>query len=105
MKKFLLLAVLFAFSTVFGERLFSQDQKKKYVYEFSILSISSPLEGKIIDDKMMTKVGIYASATDVTTKRIKVTVNEMVDFMMLRAVLLSLGYECTDKNMIKTEIQ
>lgn len=105
MKKILLLIIIFAFNGIFGEKLFSQDQKKKFVYEFSILSIKSPTEGKIIDDKMLTKVGIYASFTDVTTKRIKVTVNENVDFMMLRSVLLSLGYECTDKNMIKTEIQ
>src|SRR5688500_3378912 len=58
MKKILLLSLIITFSSIFGENLFSQDEKKRLVYEFSILSIKSPTEAKIIDDKMMTKLGI-----------------------------------------------
>ncbi|MEW6469736.1 MAG: heavy metal-associated domain-containing protein [Bacteroidota bacterium] len=94
---------LLVFALAWINTAMAQEQKKKVTYEFTVYGLKSAADASKLDSIMLTKKGIHKSKSDVLNKKIKVTVDDGVDFNALKNVVLYAGFEASEMNLVRKE--
>jgi hypothetical protein len=101
MRKVLSFSSILIFLLIFsGGNLFSQEASSRKTYEISLIGIKTPADAQKVDQAMLSKNGILKSKTDPKTGKITVTVEDGIDFNMLKSVILASGFEAREDGLI-----
>ena len=103
MKNFTKILMLAVCTVLIGKLAIGQEQRRQWVYEFSVVGVTSVKEATKLDSLALKKYGIYFSSTNYDTKKVTMAVVPGLEYKALRGFITASGFVPSEKYEVKEE--